>query len=75
MYLYNLRNSNFAIVAPSECLQYQTASSGTVMSFNWKDTATSANRQLVNQNYNVCFRTEVVNSQVCKNNFPCPICA
>ncbi|XP_046637991.1 uncharacterized protein LOC124316223 isoform X3 [Daphnia pulicaria] len=45
-------------LAPAECLQYFTAATGRVKSFNWKDAA--GPRQLNNQNYNICFRTELV---------------
>ena len=51
-------------VAPSNCLQYFTGTSGTVSSFNWKDVAGTTTRQLANQAYNICFRTELVSSQV-----------
>ncbi|EFX82748.1 hypothetical protein DAPPUDRAFT_240999 [Daphnia pulex] len=37
-------------------------STGTVKSFNWKDVAASANRQLADQDYQICFRTELVGS-------------
>ncbi|KAK4010419.1 hypothetical protein OUZ56_019561 [Daphnia magna] len=51
-------------LAPPGCLQYFTASSGRVRSFNWQDVAAPANpRQLNNQNYNICFRTELVTGQ------------
>ncbi|XP_045027805.1 uncharacterized protein LOC116920532 isoform X3 [Daphnia magna] len=51
-------------LAPPGCLQYFTASSGRVRSFNWQDVAPTANpRQLNNQNYNICFRTELVTGQ------------
>jgi hypothetical protein len=45
-------------VAPPDCLQYFTAGAGQVKSFNWQDS--DAARQLNNQNYNICFRTELV---------------
>ena len=48
--------------APANCLQYFTGSSGTVKSFNWVDVAATT-RQLANQDYKICFRTEVVSSQ------------
>jgi hypothetical protein len=50
--------------APGDCLQYFTAASGRVKSFNWQDVAGTTTRQLNNQNYNICFRTELVSSQV-----------
>ena len=61
----------FGATAPTDCLQYFTASTGQVSSFNWKDVTPTANvpRQLANQDYNICFRTELVNSQVCENLF------
>ncbi|XP_046638095.1 uncharacterized protein LOC124316287 isoform X1 [Daphnia pulicaria] len=46
-------------LAPPDCLQYFTAGAGQVKSFNWQD---SAAQQLNNQNYNICFRTELVAS-------------
>ena len=49
-------------LAPVDCLQYFTASSGRVSSFNWMDVV--GTRQLNNQNYNICFRTELISSQV-----------
>ncbi len=49
-----------------DCLQYFTSATGRVKSFNWQDTAGA--QQLNNQNYNMCFRTELVSSQV-ENNF------
>ena len=50
-------------LAPTDCLQYFTGSSGTIQSFNWKDTAATAVRQLANQDYKICFRNEIVNNQ------------
>lgn len=51
-------------LAPPGCLQYFTASSGRVRSFNWQDVgAPTSTRQLNNQNYNICFRTELVTGQ------------
>lgn len=53
-------------IAPPNCLQYITESTGTVKSFNWKDVAASgtSQRQLADQDYLICFRTELVgNSQ------------
>jgi hypothetical protein len=45
-----------------------------VKSFNWKDVAASATsqRQLADQDYQICFRTELVgsNQQVKDNQFP-----
>ncbi|XP_046459992.1 uncharacterized protein LOC124206306 [Daphnia pulex] len=48
-------------LAPVDCLQYFTAISGKVSSFNWMDVA--GTRQLNSQNYNICFRTELISSQ------------
>lgn len=59
---------NQTVIAPDECLQYFTSASGSVLSFNWKDTAGTATRQLANQDYYICFRTELVNQQVCFSN-------
>ncbi|XP_046458998.1 mucin-5AC-like isoform X2 [Daphnia pulex] len=50
-------------LAPTDCLQYFSAASGRVKSFNWQDVAGTATRQLNNQDYNICFRTELVSSQ------------
>ncbi|EFX82909.1 hypothetical protein DAPPUDRAFT_240674 [Daphnia pulex] len=51
-------------LAPSECLQYFTTAIGSVQTFNWKDVATgTSTRQLANQDYYICFRTELVNKQ------------
>jgi len=46
------------MIAPKDCLQYFTQSSGSVRSFNWRDT--SGLRQLANQDYKVCFRNELI---------------
>lgn len=57
------------LAAPEDCLQYFTQSSGTVRSFNWREVSPSAAapRQLANQDYNICFRTEqIINT----NSFP-----
>jgi hypothetical protein len=43
--------------APTDCLQYFTARVGMVKSFNWRDVAGRATRQLANQDYSICFRT------------------
>jgi hypothetical protein len=52
--------------APTDCLQYFSTSSGKVKSFNWQDVAgTTITRQLNNQKYNICFRTELVSGSVC----------
>lgn len=60
--------SNFSIylvaTAPVDCLQYFTAATGRVKSFNWQDVSVTATRQLNNQHYNICFRTELVSLQV-----------
>ncbi|KAI9559208.1 hypothetical protein GHT06_015997 [Daphnia sinensis] len=50
-------------LAPTDCLQYFSSSTGRVRSFNWQDVAVGAIRQLNNQNYNICFRTELVTGQ------------
>ncbi|XP_045028476.1 uncharacterized protein LOC116921548 isoform X1 [Daphnia magna] len=50
-------------LAPDDCLQYFTSSAGSVMTFNWVDTTNRATRQLANQDYYICFRTELVNRQ------------
>ncbi|XP_046459000.1 uncharacterized protein LOC124205594 [Daphnia pulex] len=47
-------------LAPVDCLQYFTAATGRVRSFNWLDTNSTTIRQLNNQNYNICFRTELI---------------
>ncbi|XP_046457168.1 uncharacterized protein LOC124204172 isoform X4 [Daphnia pulex] len=47
-------------LAPVDCLQYFTDPTGRVTSFNWQDVPVSATRQLNNQHYNICFRTELV---------------
>jgi hypothetical protein len=47
-----------------DCLQYFTSATGRVRSFNWLDTTSTTIRQLNNQNYNICFRTEIVAGQV-----------
>jgi hypothetical protein len=44
-------------------LQYFSSTSGTLSSFNWKDVAGTATRQLANQAYTICFRTELVSNQ------------
>lgn len=53
-----------SFLAPADCLQYYTAATGSLSTFNWKDTSSTATRQLANQDYFMCFRTEVVNGQV-----------
>nr|CAH0107934.1 unnamed protein product [Daphnia galeata] len=50
-------------LAPEDCLQYFTTSTGSVMTFNWMDTTNRATRQLASQDYYICFRTELVNRQ------------
>ncbi|XP_046638009.1 uncharacterized protein LOC124316235 isoform X2 [Daphnia pulicaria] len=47
-------------LAPTDCLQYFTSATGKVKSFNWQDVASTTTRQLNNQKYNICFRTELV---------------
>lgn len=54
----------FFTQAPDECLQYFTTPIGTVNTFNWKDSSSRLTRQLANQDYYICFRTELVNKQV-----------
>lgn len=44
-------------------MQYFTSASGTVSSFNWKDLAGNT-RQLADQIYRVCFRSELINGNV-----------
>ncbi len=70
---FEIRTQNFVIkklfcLAPTGCLQYFTAATGRVKSFNWQDVAVPAApanpRQLNNQNYNMCFRTEFVSGSV-----------
>nr|CAH0107939.1 unnamed protein product [Daphnia galeata] len=51
-------------LAPKDCLQYFSSPSGTVKTFNWQDVAGVATRQLNNQNYNICFRTESIDRQI-----------
>ncbi|XP_046637997.1 uncharacterized protein LOC124316227 [Daphnia pulicaria] len=53
-------------LAPRDCLQYFTSSSGRVSSFNWQDVASTATRQLNNQNYRICFRTELIKAHPTK---------
>ncbi|XP_046638055.1 uncharacterized protein LOC124316262 isoform X3 [Daphnia pulicaria] len=50
-------------LAPEDCLQYFTTSTGSIMTFNWMDTTSRATRQLASQDYYICFRTELVNRQ------------
>lgn len=57
--------------APADCLQYFTSASGSVQSFNWRDVAPEyTTYQLANQDYNICFRPEIVsnNNQVLGDN-------
>lgn len=57
--------STFSIsLAPSNCLQYFTAATGKVSSFNWKDVAAGTTRQLNNQDYNICFRSAIIDPGV-----------
>jgi hypothetical protein len=67
--LNNWQNENvfvlFVCLAPEDCLQYFTTSTGSIMTFNWMDTTSRATRQLASQDYYICFRTELVNRQVC----------
>ena len=50
--------------APLDCLQYFTGASGRIKSYNWVDVFPMATRQLNNQKYNICFRTEIVSGLV-----------
>ncbi|EFX64299.1 hypothetical protein DAPPUDRAFT_305119 [Daphnia pulex] len=59
-------------MAPMDCLQYFTRRTGSVKTFNWRDVAGSATRQLANQDYSICFRTvTVVQRQLCLT--PCQV--
>lgn len=60
----NTVHLSFIFTAPVDCLQYFTSPSGRISSFNWKDVPVTAVRQLNNQNYNACFRTELIDRQV-----------
>uniref|UniRef100_A0A0P6DD37 CUB domain-containing protein n=1 Tax=Daphnia magna TaxID=35525 RepID=A0A0P6DD37_9CRUS len=51
-------------LAPRDCLQYFTSATGIIRSFNWRDIAGVATRQLNNQNYNICFRTQEIDGQI-----------
>lgn len=64
MFIKLLQNRSLQSLAPTDCLQYFSAATGRVRSFNWQDVAGTATRQLNNQNYNICFRTELVAGQV-----------
>ena len=46
-------------------MQYYTSASGSIQSFNWnrQSSTSTAVRQLANQNYNICFRTELIDGQ------------
>ncbi|KAK4010451.1 hypothetical protein OUZ56_019594 [Daphnia magna] len=46
-----------ANLAPLDCLQYFTARTGSVRSFNWRDVGGTRTRQLANQDYSICFKT------------------
>lgn len=54
----------FLNTAPPDCLQYHTQTTGMIKSFNWKDVAPAAAspRQLAEQDYQICFRQEVLNN-------------
>ena len=58
-------------VAPTDCLQYFKDYRGVVKSFNWlendhgREDSPISNKQLANQEYNVCFKAENV---IKKNN-------
>ncbi|XP_046638072.1 uncharacterized protein LOC124316271 [Daphnia pulicaria] len=63
---------NSGIMAPSDCLQYFTSRTGSIKSFNWRDVAGSATRQLANQDYSICFRTvPIIQRQLCLT--PCQV--
>jgi len=47
---------------PPGCLQYFTGSTGTIKSFNY---ASSTNRHLSSQNYEICFRRESGSCSIC----------
>ncbi|KAI9559184.1 hypothetical protein GHT06_015973 [Daphnia sinensis] len=57
--------------APSDCLQYFTARTGTVKTFNWRDVTGTATRQLANQGYSICFRSALTQRQLCLT--PCTV--
>jgi len=60
-------------LAPANCLQYFTSATGSASSYNFNQVL--AARQLINQDYNICFRSEIVNNQrantICMS--PCPV--
>lgn len=62
--------------APPDCLQYFTQSSGIVQSFNWREVAATAGapRQLANQDYNVCFRTEQISTTALVSKMATSLC-
>lgn len=64
-----------SFLAPADCLQYFAAARGRISSFNWQDVETTTTRQLNNQNYNICFRTEEIErkraSEMCLS--VCPV--
>ncbi|EFX82921.1 hypothetical protein DAPPUDRAFT_316207 [Daphnia pulex] len=63
-----------ANLAPPDCLQYFIARTGMVKSFNWRDVAGTATRQLANQDYSICFRTTPgVTKTLCMT--PCTVTA
>ncbi|XP_032783152.2 uncharacterized protein LOC116921066 [Daphnia magna] len=53
-------------LAPKDCLQYFTSAQGRVSSFNWHDASSTLTRQLNNQNYRICFRTELLKAHPTK---------
>lgn len=59
----SLMNLFYIPIAPQDCLQYYTSASGVIRSFNWKDIAGTATRQLANQDYKICFRSELLESR------------
>jgi hypothetical protein len=54
--LSRVYNGRISHTAPVDCLQYFPTRSGRVRSFNWRDVAGTATRQLANQDYSICFR-------------------
>ncbi|XP_057368580.1 uncharacterized protein LOC130689699 isoform X2 [Daphnia carinata] len=62
---------NSKLLAPSDCLQYFTARTGTVKTFNWRDVTGTATRQLANQGYSICFRSALTQRQLCLT--PCTV--
>ncbi|XP_046637998.1 uncharacterized protein LOC124316228 [Daphnia pulicaria] len=61
-------------LAPDECLQYFTSTVGSIVTFNWKDTTSRTTRQLANQDYYMCFRTELVHRQAASAQVATTLC-